>query len=107
MGEWARNGCGLVVREKKKNKRFFNQIEMNASVIERSLKAKTQPGGLPEYSLRQNLKGINKDLWKRFGIVVKSNKDLDFVACFKCSKVYTFKSTTGTNTILQIVIGPL
>lgn len=45
------------------------------------------------------MNGTNKELWTRFGIIQKNNKDLEFAACFACQKVYTFKKSTGTTTI--------
>ncbi len=59
-----------------------NKMTLTTDQIEKVLKAKGQPAYGKEITLRQNLKCSKKELWKRFGIVVKGRRDLEYVACF-------------------------
>ena len=72
---------------------------LNAQVIEKELR-KTSPNDADcAFSVRKNHAGLNFALWKNFGIVQQHGKDCKYAACFNCKKVYTFKRTTGTNTM--------
>ena len=74
---------------------------LNAQVIKKELK-KTLPNDANRvFSLRKNHAGLNFALWKNFGIVQQHGKDCEYAACFNYKKVYTFKKTTDTSTIID------
>jgi len=55
-----------------------------------------------EYVIRNNGPGKKLGVWEAFDIVYdRSNIKLDYAACKSCNKVYTFKTNTGTATILK------
>jgi hypothetical protein len=72
---------------------------LNAQVIEKELKKTLLNNADHVFALRKNHASLNSTLWKKFGIVKQYGKDCEYATCFSCKKIYTFKKTTGTNTM--------